>query len=83
MKSLHSLIPNLLSKPDTENADNKLYGVEAWQGLFAGLQAVNKIEDLEEFMIFGWLGSAPQRKAVRDKKLALLQAMEAVALAAA
>ena len=69
-------MPNLLSRPNPLKEGELLFGVEAFLAMFEGLAEVAKIDDLEQYVIYSWLGSAAQRSKIHEKKMALLQAME-------
>ena len=70
------MMPNLLSRPNPLKEGELLFGVEAFLAMFEGLDHVAKIDDLEQYVIYSWLGSAAQRSKIHEKKMALLQAME-------
>ena len=49
------------------------YGKIAWQSLFPGLQGVESLEGMEQFRIFSFLGSADDKKAVKEQMQKLLK----------
>ena len=72
LKSLHSLLPCLLSCKHAADDSKLVYGVEAWAQCFTTVDEIAKIDDLADLCIFGFLGSAAQRKAIAAKRVQLL-----------
>ena len=72
MKNLHALLPSLLSWSASAFSEVQ-YGKIAWQSLFPGLQGVESLEGMEQFRIFSFLGSADDKKAVKEQMQKLLK----------
>ena len=64
----------MLSVQADEDAAKILYGAEAWAQNMKKVDAIVKIDGLQDYCVYGFLGTAPQRKLIADKKVQLMTA---------